>query len=241
MALTGDGMETNEFIADLTQHSYFFAMPCYDGLMNVETVGGLLHVMQELTKSGIRNSHYLVRGGTIIDLARNAIVRKFLESGCDTLVCLDSDIAFDFNAMLRLLAFNCKYPVVSGAYCYRADPPKFTVTVEGPRNEDGLIPISSVGFGFTAIKRHVFEALDKLNPEKYNDEGASTTAYFRMPIQNGKYIGEDVYFFRKCIEAGITPMLDPMIEIGHIGPKVFNTPFRLALDNALKQLENKGE
>lgn len=229
----------HEFEADLTKHSYYFVLPCYDGLVNVETAGGLLKSMQELTKAKIRNSFQLVRGGTIIDMARNQLVHDFLKSDHDTLVFIDADIAFDWDGMVRLLAYNCKYPVMSGAYCYRQDPPSFTVSVTGPLNEDGLLPVKSLGIGFTAIKRSVFEALDKLGLETYEDNGKLITAYFRMPIVNGKYTGEDVFFFGNCIKAGVQPYVDPGIELGHCGPKVFNTPFRLALDNALKQLEGK--
>lgn len=233
--------ETEETRVDLSKHSYFFAMPCYGGMLHIETVGGMISTATNLTKHGINNKTCLLHGGTLIDMARNQITLAFLKSDCDTLVFLDSDIHFDWNAMMRLLAFNCKYPLVTGAYQQRTDPPTFPIKVDGPINEDGLMPISGIGLGFCAIKRSVFEALDQHNPITYDnkDGGGLTKAYFRCEQRDGKFIGEDIYFFQKCKEAGIQPMLDPYIELGHIGMKNYNVPFHKAIDIALKQLEPK--
>lgn len=233
--------EQNTRQVDLADHSYYFAVPAYDGLLNLETVGGIVGTVAQLSRFGISNQTCLLRGGTLIDMARNQITNGFLKSEADTLIFIDSDIAFDWDAMKRLLAFSCKYPVVAGAYQKRADPPEFPIKVDGPLNEDGLLPVSGVGLGFCAIKRSVFETLDKFNPVMYDnkDGGGWQAAYFRSVQEEGRYIGEDIYFFRKCKEAGIQPMIDPGIELGHIGPKVFNIPFRLAVPTALKQLEEK--
>lgn len=236
--------QKSEESVDLALHSYFFAVPAYDGLLNLETVGGIVGSVAHLSRHGILNQTCLLRGGTLIDMARNQIVNGFLKSDCDTLIFIDADIAFDWEGMLRLLAFSCRYPLVMGAYQKRSEPVEFPIRVDGPINKDGLLPVSGIGLGFCAIKRMVFEELDKHNPVTYDnkDGGGLTQAYFRSVQEGGKYIGEDIYFFRKCKEAGIQPMLDPHIELGHIGSKVYNVPFRLALPTALKQLEeNSGE
>lgn len=217
---------------DLRTKSYVFAMPCYDGKLCVDTAVGMLQTVSELSVGGVKCQYILNASGSLIDAARNDLVHRFLNTTTDdVLVFIDSDISFDFGAMRQLLALSHLHPIVSGAYPIKSETDKpFLINLTSNKQLDnGLFAIDSIGIGFTAITR---EALVQMQPvlEKYSIHSSTDVyAYFRLMIENGKYIGEDIYFFNKAREAGLQPMLDPSIELGHVGTKVYNTTFKSIL------------
>lgn len=230
-----------EIGTDLATHKYMFAIPAYEGKLQVETALSCLSLSGKLTQSGVPHCFNIIRGSALIDAARNEIVHRFLnESECDTLICIDADIEFSWEAMERLLVFSDKYPIVAGVYCSRQDnPPKFVVNVlKNELNEHGLLPVQGMGFGFVAIQRQVFEKLKEITPV-YFDEllKKDTYAFFRTgqicPEKNN-YIGEDVWFFKQAVKAGFTPYVDPGIELIHHGYKAYNFQFKDSVHQVLE-------
>jgi hypothetical protein len=225
--------------ANLCEHTYSFAMPAYDGKICMETSLSILDSCAQLAKGGVGFSFNFIRSGALIDATRNELIYRFLnETKADTLICIDADIVFSFEMLKRLLIYSHHYPIVTGAYTGKADVPKFIVTVaDNKLNKDGLLPVNSLGFGFVAIQRKALEQMAPLLDSYYmKDFGTDIKAYFRLLIENGQYVGEDIYFFNKAVEAGIQPMLDPMIELGHMGIKQYNTPFKAVLPQLLKEV-----
>ncbi len=222
--------------ANLCEHTYSFATPAYDGKICAETTVSMLDSAANLAKGGVGYNFIIIRSGALIDSVRNEIIHKFLhETHSDTLICIDSDIVFTWEMMKRLLIYSASYPLVAGAYTSKTDTPKFIVTVTEPKlNEHGLLPVDALGFGFVAIQRKALEQMAPYLDSYYMKEFSSDVkAYFRLEIKDGQYIGEDIYFFNKAREAGIQPMLDPLIELGHIGIKQYNTPFKAVLPSVL--------
>jgi len=215
---------------DLAKEHYHFALPCYDGSITTETALGLLETCAQLTQKKVSHSFSIIRSGSLIDQSRNELVARFLDrEDATVLVFIDSDISFDWPAMSRLLAWATMYPLISGAYNSKRDSPHFIVNPADTKlNEHALLPIHSLGIGFTAIQRKVFGAIDA--PIFYHSHlGKDIPAYFQMGVVDGKYIGEDVWFFNQAEAAGFQPMLDPFIKLGHVGIKEYNTPFEMAL------------
>ncbi len=222
---------------DLKKHTYMLAVPCYDGKMMVKTTTSLIDTTVHMSKKGIEFEFILLANGTLIDAVRNEIASLFLESDCDTLVCLDSDMTWSWEMMERLLVFSGHYPIMVGAYQCKMDEPKFIIAPESYEfNEHGLLPIKHAGFGFVAIQRPVLEEMKK-HVESYYDKnkGKEFNAFFKIEIKDGLYCGEDIYFFHKAKECGFQPMVDPMIELGHMGTKEYNTPFSVAVTEALSR------
>lgn len=215
--------------ADLSNHSFFFGIPAYDGLVVIQCVRGMLETATKLSQLGVPHMWNVISGGALIDNNRNVITKEFLDSPCDILIWIDADISFSWEQMERLLVLATKYPVVCGSYCSRQDPPKFMVKLgDLELNEDGVMPIDHVGMGFMAVQRQVF---DKIPVEVYADnKDRNLKAYHRMVIKDGIYTGEDVYFLQLCKEHGFQPYVDPGIELGHMGYKEFNTPFRALIE-----------
>jgi hypothetical protein len=225
--------------ANLAEHTYFFAIPAYDGKVCAETCTSLLGVSGFLGFNQIVHQIKVIRSGALIDLVRNDLFHSFLnESTADTLILIDSDISFDWQSAQRLLVFSHHYPIVCGSYQSKNENIEFVVNPSSRKlNEDDLLPIDSIGMGFVAIQR---QALLDMQPflETYIDKKNSRTvhAYCLSGIQPDKsYVGEDIYFFDRAREAGIQPMLDPYIELGHVGIKHYTVPFKNVLHKIVKE------
>lgn len=213
-------METE---ADLSEHSYCFAVPCYEGKLYTETCGSLLRVCNKLSAYGIKHSFLVIRGGALIHNVRNELTHRFLhETECDTMICVDADVEFDFEAFERLATFSHHYPIVAGCYPSRTDPPTFFVNyVENKLNKDGLIPVDGTGMGFVAIQREVFNKLDVVEyRNKQYDKPIK--AFFQMGIVDGESRGEDIWFFEEAHKQGITTYIDPGINLKHHGSKCYD-------------------
>lgn len=222
-----------EVEVDLSEHSYAIAVPCYEGKIQAETALSLVQLSGNLTAQGIKHCFLMIRGGALIDAVRNELTERFLhQTECDTMICVDADIEFTWEGFQRLAVFSHHYPIVAGAYPGRIDPPKFIVNYKGNElNEHGLLPINGTGFGFVAIQRKVFEGM---KPDTYEVEGQEPRkAFFRTTLENGRYIGEDVYFFRRAEEAGFEAFIDPGIDLIHHGSKAYDYKFRDAIHQIL--------
>lgn len=234
-----------ELSSDLSKHKYMFAIPAYEGKLQAETALSCLSIAGKLTQQTVSHCFNIVRGGALIDAVRNEIIHRFLhETECDTLICIDADIEFEWASMERLLVFSHHYPIVAGAYCGRQDPPKFVITPTSKElNEHGLMSVSGMGFGFVAVQRKCLEEMAKDTIEYYDDVAKKDIKAFFRTGQIGErrqYIGEDVWFFKEAIRMGFTPMLDPGIKLKHHGSKVYEYQLQDYVDQLLALGENYG-
>lgn len=216
-----------EVSADLSKHKYAIAIPCYDGNIKTETAMSLLSTSAAMINNGIQHTFVVIKGGALIDAVRNELTHRFLHmTDCDTVICIDADLEWDWDSFLRLLVFSDKYPIVAGCYPCRTEPVKFIINhTSNKLTEDGLVETNGLGMGFVAIKREVFENLD-VREFDHKDYPTPVKEYFRTDVQNRQNIGEDVYFFRKAWDAGYKTMVDPGIELIHHGHKAFNYQFK---------------
>ena len=219
--------------ADLTKHSYMVAIPCYDGVAQITTVNSLVETTGNLAKANTTFQFNIIRGGALIDAVRNELALTFLDSTCDTIVWIDSDISWKWEDFERLLVMSHHHSIVCGAYTCKVDPPKFLISFTDMKyNDMGLLPIDSMGFGFVAIQRRVFEDLLKDTPTYFDpNKQRDIPAFFRIRLEDGKYIGEDIHFFNEARKVGHQAWLDPNIQLAHTGLKTFDTPLSSVLFN----------
>lgn len=228
-----------EIKAELTEHKYAIAIPAYEGNLKTETAMSLLDVSGKLVKMGIPHAFMVIRGGALIHDVRNELVHRFMTTtDCDTMICIDADIQFDWDNFLRLLVLSSHYPIVAGVYPCRTEPVKFIVNNTTDKlNEHGLLECNGVGMGFVAIQRKVFEKMEA--PEyEHKDYPELVKAYFRVGIQDKKPVGEDVWFFRDAYKQGFPCMVDPAISLVHHGYKAYDFQFK---DYVYQILKNGGQ
>lgn len=166
--------------------------------------------------------------------ARNGIVDMVLQFERDRslrfdyLLWLDDDIVLPENFLSTLLSRNL--PIVSGLYVMRR-PPYLPVAyysaTEGSLEgkfwnldaypPDSLVEVDAVGHGCTLIRREVYDniplpyyAWRPLNWQPGDTERADQNT-----------LGEDMYFFSKCRQAGYRVTLDTSVKCGHVGSFVY--------------------
>jgi hypothetical protein len=166
--------------------------------------------------------------------ARNIIANEFLKSDCDSLMFIDSDMTFEPDSVLRLLAFNQTKPIVAGAYEARKEGKVYILSLEGDADhiqmdKMGLVKARRVATGFMMIQREVFTKLAADHPEWYhrdiNDPKEMLYSFFDFKVTPEGYIGEDFLFCDRARESGFSVWVDPTIKLGHMGVHEFRSDF----------------
>lgn len=231
-----------EIKAELTSHKYAFAIPAYEGNVKVETMLSLIDTSGKLSSMHIKHVHISIRGGALIADVRNELVHRFLHlTDCDTLICIDADIQWDWDSMLRLMVLSEQYPIIAGVYPARMDPVKFIVNhTKDTLNEHGLLETNGLGMGFVAIQRQVFEKMDVPTYE-HKEYPQPVKQFFATGIQNNKPVGEDVWFFREAYKQGFPCWVDPGINLIHHGYKAYDYKFQDYVHQILRKEETLGD
>lgn len=174
---------------------------------------------------GLRNlivpGPVVVMAGMPFDHARNEAVKHLLNSDCQYIFYMDSDIILPRDAVLRLLAHN--KPIVSALYCRRSPPVGVPVMMKPVGNwitnfpPGALLEVDVVGCGAVLIHRYVFEKFPHQRPE-----AGKTWFDWRVDCQGvlpkEKCLSEDFTFFMACKEKlGIPVFVDTSIQARHIG------------------------
>ena len=186
-----------------------------------------------------------VSGSAIITTARNLLVDAFMRSEATDLLFLDSDINFEAQDALRLLALATDYPIIAGVPRMRKKDGSYLVTFykqEGNDdlivNELGLIRANRVATAFMMINRRVFETLKAAHPEWWHPhhklEGGMH-AYFDFALTPDGYMGEDFLFCERAKEQGFEVWVDPTIKLGHVGTIEFDGDLKQTMLDAVKK------
>lgn len=160
--------------------------------------------------------------------ARSVVAEAFLQSDFSHILWADSDIVWSPNDFFRILGFGAVHDVVGAAYPLKKDPPGFLINTAGEPgklevNGHGLVRIDSMGLGFTLVRREVLERVAEKKPLVHDRlNGATYRDIFRVDrtSENGPR-GEDVAFFHDVKKAGFDAWLDPSINLGHVGTKIY--------------------
>ena len=129
-----------------------------------------------------------------------------------------------FDAQLSVMYALCYYNMVTiwgdvpYTTLYKHDAsnrevfhPYFLPLNELPQS--GCLPVDCGGLGCVLIKMSVF---DKLTPPYFVFANESV-----IKGQMGYCIGEDMYFFRNCLRAGVQPYAEGSVRCGHIGKFIY--------------------
>jgi hypothetical protein len=189
-------MEIKISLEELRKRKLFVATPMYGG----QCAGMFTRSIADLTgmcvKYGIELRHYFLFNESLITRARNYCCDEFLRSDCTHMMFIDSDIGFNPNDIITLMALqsdDSPYDVIGGPYpkkCISWEKVKQAVD-KGMADEDpnvldkyvgdyvfnpvagnGAIPIGEpaevleLGTGFMMIRRRAFELYDEKYPEQ---------------------------------------------------------------------------
>lgn len=204
--------------------SVCIGMPVY-GRIPPHTTLSLAHTALNCGAGGIGLSICMEARG-VVTWARDMVLDSFLRGNASKLFWIDSDMAWEPETFMRLLALSTMRDVVCGAYRSKEDEPRYQVNGTGEEeiNDDlGLIPIRGIGLGFTIMDRKVCEAVSERAVLSHDDiNGRDMRGVFRTDVIDGKRIGEDIAFFNDVSALGYTIWMDPTLELGHVGEKMWS-------------------
>jgi hypothetical protein len=182
--------------------------------------------LRELERAGVRVTR---RGGcSAIDVARNEMLSTALHEEAEAILFIDSDIGFDPQDALCLLARP--EAVVSGVYAkkgVRGLASTFADGIEeilfGPE-APGLYPLKYAATGFLRLRAGVLRRMiAELELPLCNTHWARGVWPFFQPVivpqGPGKmhYLGEDWAFSHRLSQIGVTPLTDTSFRLWHWG------------------------
>lgn len=188
-------MEIKVDIAELQKKKLFVATPMYGGACAGMYARSIADLSAICAKYNIPLQLYYLFNESLITRARNYCVDEFMRSGATHLMFIDSDIGFnpqDVIAMLAIQTDESDYDVIGGPYpkkCISWEKIKLAVDkgvadkdpnilekfvgdyVFNPKNNQREIPIGEpvevreIGTGFMMVRRKTFEEYAKAYPE----------------------------------------------------------------------------
>lgn len=189
------GFELKVPVEKLRERKIFLATPMYGGQCAGMFARSVADLSALCNHYGIQLQIYFLFNESLITRARNYCADEFLRSDCTHLMFIDSDIGFNPNDVIALLAMaddDSEYDVIGGPYpkkCISWEKIKLAVDkgaadenpnnleryvgdyVFNPKNGSGNIPIGEpcevreIGTGFMMIRRKTFEVYAEKFPE----------------------------------------------------------------------------
>lgn len=199
--------------------------PAHDGRVDVWYANSLVNTIKMAAQLGIQVDPVYMSYDSLVQRARNDLVRLALEQRYDALVFIDSDQDWDPAWIFRLLSYE--EPVVGGTVVKKSDRTMFNVKIlkSGIKIESsGLIEVESIGTGFLKISREALEAVWDIS-EEYVNEGRKCRMVFDVKLIDGELVSEDNIFCAKWRSLGNKVWIDPNMTCGHVGVKKYTGNF----------------
>lgn len=209
------------------------ALPSYAGTIHIGTMRSLMHDLVAFMKRGDVVTVSDESCNTEIAVARALMVSRFLRGKGTHLVMVDHDVMWQAGGLLQLVDHD--EDCVAGLYPQRLDPLSFPIKwhddakpgsfVEHPAGKK-LIGVGGVPGGFLCLSRGMLERMVveyRSLVFKSNDE---TTCDLFDRVRVGEHrLSEDYSFCHRWRAMGGKIWLDPDINMGHVGLKVFQGKF----------------
>jgi hypothetical protein len=192
---TNNGFQVKVPVEVLRQRKLFLATPMYGGQCTGMFARSVADLAALCTQYGVQLQLYFLFNESLITRARNYCCDEFMRSGATHLMFIDSDIGFNPQDVIALLAIQDEtspYDVIGGPYpkkCISWEKIKMAVDkgvadedpnrlekfvgdyVFNPKSGQTQIPIgqpvevSEIGTGFMMIRRRTFEKYAEAFPE----------------------------------------------------------------------------
>lgn len=213
---------------DLAGKSIFVALPAYDFKVSLKLAVSLAKFTQQASQHGVVVQIGSICGCSVVSRVRNLLAQDFMESNCDYLLFIDSDINFEADAIFRLMAWGTdpRKGIVAAVPRVRSENAvyiadlDYDVNGELTMNNMGLVRGKRVATAFMLVRREVFITMAEAHPEwQYYDKKTDRmlTAMFDFQVTDEGYMGEDFLFCDRARELGFEVWIDPTITLGHMG------------------------
>lgn len=221
---------------DLAGKSIFIALPAYDFKVSLKLAVSLARFTQMAGQHGIAVQIGSICGCSVVSRARNLLVKDLLESTCDYLLFIDSDINFEPDAILRLMAWgeDPRKGIVAAVPRTRSENKVYITDLDYDENGEltmngmGLVRGKRVATAFMLVRREVFVTMSEAHPDwTYYDKKTDRMipCLFDFKLTEEGYMGEDFLFCDRARELGFEVWIDPTITLGHMGVQEYTGNF----------------
>lgn len=194
------------------------AIPVYDGKLPCRTVNCLMNEQYVANKLGDELLVEFLPNCSHPAMGRNQLAKAFMDSDCDKMIYLDSDITFEVGSLVKL--YKMPYDYVGGCYRFKQNDEAYPISwlpenQELWANEHGLLEVAVLPGGFMCLTKKVFQDLEAAHPErKFTHFGHTLHCYFQTPFVGGLH-SEESFFAKEWRETGGKIYLLPEMEITH--------------------------
>jgi len=195
------------------------ATPAYDGKVDADFASSMLMAGQLCSLNMVEVSTAILGNGAFIEIARNVLVKEFLEAEelkhFTHFMFVDADLKFEPRAMPGLVRSGL--PVTSGGYCRRQEDVSYPIRwtplpKKSPKepsrlwmNDGGWLRTDRVPTGFLCIERGVLEEMTrraiagefpydnegKPGVVELPDKGRTPWLFYTKIDDQGRFTGED--------------------------------------------------
>tara|TARA_B110000971_G_C19928146_1_gene462624 strand:+ start:367 stop:1101 length:735 start_codon:yes stop_codon:yes gene_type:complete len=232
----------------------FISTPCYNATMTLQYTTSLLKLIQTMHGNNISYVVDFLGNESLIPRARNRSLEKFLISDCTHMLFIDSDIAFEPEAVLDILKYDKD---IVGCLCPRKDISinrllwslqNETKSIENPESRilefvynpyktsdnktivDGdYTRVNHIGTGFMLVKRSIITKLCEIHTELIITNGelpGNQYALFDCMIKDKSYLSEDYSFCQRVNDAGGEIWANTKHNLKHIGYYSFSSDLK---------------
>ena len=171
------------------QNKLFIGTPCYGGMITADYFKSCMQLVALAASKKIELQFGTIGNESLITRARNTLVQLFMDGDYTHLLFIDSDLAFNPEAVIRMLEYD--KDVTTGIYPRKtidwikvkkrlkekpnmsedellASSLQYNLNVKNPENillDKGFIEVMDGPTGFMLIKRDVFLKMAKVYPE----------------------------------------------------------------------------
>lgn len=204
--------------------SVFIAIPCGSSQIYWTTCHSLINLTAQLVEEGWDYSIAFLPGSSLVDQARNLLLKSFLDSKCDNLLWIDADVGFEASDAMKLLESPEK--IVGGVYPIKRMDEAYPIKLIEPLNRKGeMVEAYYLPGGFTRFKRSCIQDII----ERY---GEQTLCTYKMGggeelkvhhiyqcgvSDEGGYSGEDVSICNVLRTMGYRVWAFPDMTLTHTG------------------------
>ena len=200
-------------------------VPAYDGRVDVWFANSLVNTIRLSYEKQVAIVPVYMAYDSLVQRARNDIVRLAIEDDFDDLIFVDSDIEWHPDWLFKLLDYDVD--VVGGLYPKKSDTEQYPVHALDTGmfvEPNGLIEMQGLPTGFLRISKSALKQVWDASAE-YMNEGRKCRMVFDIAIQDGLLVSEDIIFCRKWRSLGGKVWLDPVMCCNHIGIKKYTGNF----------------
>ena len=206
--------------------------PAHDGRVDVWFANSLVNTVKMAPHFDTLIAPIYMSYDSLVQRARNDLVRLALEEGFDDLIFIDSDQEWNPEWIFKLLNYDAN--VVGGTVVKKSDQVAFNVKAlkSGLKQEEnGLIEVECVGTGFMRISRKALQKVWDISKE-YTNEGRKCRMVFDVQLVDGQLVSEDNVFCQKWRKLGGKVFIDPNMTCNHIGVKKYTGDFMAFIKQA---------